>query len=231
MSRRYRYSATQEEVKDIGRITARLLQSFGILCCLVGGVACSALGVSRINNDVDMAVMTDEDPESIKRRLVLADSRFYLVNARNPTASYKVLWFRVQDSFIDRSCKVDILRRGTLNIPNIPRDKIRNIGGLPVAHILVVLFLKLQAWESHGAAIEQRYRQKEPIDRRDISVLLDIAVAGGQHVEKESWLPQSFVDEAKRRTKAYCASYGADTTKEQWREIGLMLKSPRTLRY
>ncbi|KAH7882277.1 hypothetical protein F5I97DRAFT_1832457 [Phlebopus sp. FC_14] len=100
-------------------------------------------------------------------------------------------------------------------LQSFPRDKIRDIGGLPVAHIFVALCIKLQGWESRGAAIEQHYKQNEPIARTNIRALLNIAVAGQEYVEKESWLPQSFVDEAKRRTRAYCDKYG-DITRGQW---------------
>ncbi|KAF9226209.1 hypothetical protein BS17DRAFT_749498 [Gyrodon lividus] len=208
----------RSEVEETSKVTARLLNSFGMQCCLVGGAACSALGVQRVPNDVDMAVMTHEDEESIKRRLVLADSRFYLMAAKTPGATYKVLWFRTSE-WMRRSCKVDILRRGTMNIPDIPAHKIRHIRELPVAPILVVLCLKLQAWDHHGAAVEWRFRAKQPTDARDITELLVFAVAGGEHVLKEGWLPQEFVNSAKARVIAFLTADRA--TADKWKVLGL----------
>ncbi|KAF9235623.1 hypothetical protein BU15DRAFT_51159 [Melanogaster broomeanus] len=210
----------RSEVEEVSGVTARLLNSFGMQCCLVGGAACAAFGVFRTTNDVDMAVMTNESQESIKRRLVLADSRFYLVAAKTPGATYQVLWFRLSSSWMQRPpCKVDILCRGTMNIPDVPPDRIRHIGGLPVAPILVVLCMKLQAWDHHGAALESRFRQKQPLDARDIRELLVFAVAGGDHILKESWLPQDFVNSAKTRVIGFLM---ADrSTKDQWKLLGL----------
>jgi len=209
----------RSEVEEVSRVTARLLNSFGMHCCLVGGAACSAFGVKRVPNDVDMAVMTNEDQESIKHRLVLADSRFYFMSAKTPGATYKVLWFRLGLSLSRRSCKVDILCRGTMNIPDIPPHEIRHIGGLPVAPILVVLCLKLQAWDHHGAAVEWRFRMKQPTDARDIAELLVFAVAGGEHVSKVGWLPQEFVKSANTRVNDFLIADRA--TKDKWKALGL----------
>ncbi|KIK91080.1 hypothetical protein PAXRUDRAFT_649046 [Paxillus rubicundulus Ve08.2h10] len=178
-----------------------------------------SLKVDGRTNDVDMAVMTNEDQESIKRRLVLADSRFYLMSARTPGATYQVLWFTLGHLLSRRSCKVDILCRGAMNIPDIPPHEIRHIGGLPIAPILVVLCLKLQAWDHHGAAVELRFRLKRPVDARDIAELLVFAVAGGEHVSKVGWLPQEFVKSAKTRVNDFLIADRA--TKDKWRALGL----------
>ncbi|KIJ63073.1 hypothetical protein HYDPIDRAFT_113616 [Hydnomerulius pinastri MD-312] len=220
---------TLTEVLEVAKVTARILNSCGIHCCLVGGAACAALGVRRVPNDVDMAVMTNEDEENIKQRLVLADSHFYLINPKTPGATYKVLWFRLFTmSSYRRSCKVDILRRGTLNIPDIPPDQIRIIRGLPIAPILAVLCLKLQAWDHHGAAIEWRFRAKQPTDARDIAELLAIAVTGGANVSKEAWLPQDFVSEAKRRVTDFLIT--ERSTKGSWKQLGLYRRQIRYMK-
>ncbi|KAI6165940.1 hypothetical protein EDD17DRAFT_1471759 [Pisolithus thermaeus] len=217
-------SPTREESHEVAKVTVRVLRSCGISCFLVGGMACSLYGTSRLPNDIDMAVMTDEDTESVKRRLVSADARFYLVNSRNVLATYKVLWFRLSTSHhyarYNRSCKVDILRRGTLNIPDVTPSRIRVVERLPVAPLLLLLCLKLQCWDHHGAATEWRYRCKQPADARDIDELLTIAVSNGEKLSKERWMPEQFVRETEERVSRYLRREWDSHGREQWRALG-----------
>ncbi|KAI6021627.1 hypothetical protein BKA83DRAFT_377855 [Pisolithus microcarpus] len=45
-------------------------------------------------------------------------------------------------------------------------SRIRAVERLPVAPLLLLLCLKLQCWDHHGAATESRYRYKQPVYRR-----------------------------------------------------------------
>ena len=177
----------------------------------------------HINQDIDMAVMTDEDQESIKRRLVRADSRFYLVSPKNRMASYMVLWFRLDGqsswAYQSRSCKVDILPRGTLDVPDVPSSRIRELQGVPVAPLLVLLCLKLQAWDHHRMAPQHWYRSKRPADERDIDELLDIAIRVKENIIQESWISGLFVRQAKSRVSQYVA-FASASSREKWRKIG-----------
>lgn len=221
-------SLTRTELYSVAKVAAKILESCGMPCFLVGGVACSAYGTTRLPNDIDIAVMTDEDQESVKRRLVRADSRFYLVYPKNRSAPYRVLWFRLgsQNPLTSRSCKIDILPRGTLNIPDVPSSRIRDIQGVPVAPLLVLLCLKLQAWDHHGAAPQHWYRSKQPADERDIGELLDIAIRAKENIAKESWIPRLFVRQAEERVPKYVASFMNLPTREKWKKIGLVTVTP-----
>ncbi|KAI6121917.1 hypothetical protein F5141DRAFT_999228 [Pisolithus sp. B1] len=213
----------REELHEVAKATVRILRSCGISCFLVGGMACSLYGTSRLPNDIDMAVMTDEDTELVKRRLVSADARFYLVNSRNVWATYKVLWFRLSTNHYggyNRSCKVDILRRGILNIPDVTPSRIRVVERLPVAPLLLLLCLKLQCWDHHGAATELRYRCKQSTDAGDINELLTIAVANGENLSKERWMPEQFVRETEERVSRYLRREWDSHGREQWRALG-----------
>ncbi|KAI6037603.1 hypothetical protein EDC04DRAFT_3064371 [Pisolithus marmoratus] len=223
-------SPTREELHEVARVTVRILRSRGMSCFLVGGMACSVYGTSRLPNvtltwtrrmrDIVMAVMTDEDAEVVKRRLVGGDARFYLLNSKNIWATYQVLWFRL--SGYRRSCKVDILPRGILNIPDVTPSRIREVKGLPVAPLLLLLCLKLQCWDHHGAAVELRYRCKQPQDARDINELLTIAVANGEKLSKERWMPEQFVRETEKRVRKYLRSAWDSQGKGKWKALGLL---------
>jgi len=147
---------------------------------------------------------------------------FYLVPARNPGATYEVLWYR----FIDTgSClKVDLLFPGVLNIPSIPASSITttNSHRLPCAPLLLVLLLKLQAWIHHGEALEFRYRQKKPTDARDILVLLPIACSMNIHLRSESYLPKSFVDVSKSRAEKFAMEQ--PDARKFWESLGFVEK-------
>jgi len=41
---------TRTELYDVAKVTAKILESCGIPCFLVGGVACSAYGTTRLPN-------------------------------------------------------------------------------------------------------------------------------------------------------------------------------------
>ncbi|KAI6001627.1 hypothetical protein F5J12DRAFT_843393 [Pisolithus orientalis] len=198
-------SPTREELHEVAKVTMRILRSCGIPCFLVGGMACSVYGTSRLPNDIDMAVMTDEDAEFVKSRLVCGDARFYLVKAKNIWATYKVLWFSLSTSLYSgyrRSCKI------------------REVKGLPVAPLLLLLCLKLQCWDHHGAAIEWRYRSKQPADAGDINELLRTAVANGENLAKERWMPEQFVRDAEERVRRFLHSSWDTQGTRKWKALG-----------
>lgn len=73
------------------------------------------------------------------------DSNFYTVASKDPRATYRVLWYRLGYS---RSCKVDVLMPGIMNIPPVPAARIayrRSRSELPLISFLPLLLLKLQA--------------------------------------------------------------------------------------
>jgi hypothetical protein len=100
---------------------------------------------------VDLVVQTDlYTQERLKALLVTANPDFYLVAAKTPGATYRVLWCRLTG--YRRSCKVDILLPGIMNIPRVPRELIKRVQNLPVMPLAGILLLKLQAWEDHRNA-------------------------------------------------------------------------------
>ncbi|KAF5328929.1 hypothetical protein D9758_016816 [Tetrapyrgos nigripes] len=220
--------------------------------------------------------------EVLKNKLIELDSRFYTVASKDPYATYRVLWFRIpsptstssltSSSYAaysslyslrsrDRSCKVDLLLPGVMNIPFVPKESIyrtpsttrsssANLDPLPLMPFLPLLLLKLQAWQDHGESPKSWMREKQPIDVRDITQLLEIAVtkycpkpssSGSKHseaegqgsrlkttlLEKEStWLPDSFIRAGKTRVKKFVGSY--PSTKAQWKMIGFDVDRDRS---
>lgn len=105
------------------------------------------------------------------------DSNFYTVASKDPRATYRVLWYRLGYS---RSCKVDVLMPGIMNIPPVPAARIayrRSRSELPLIPFLPLLLLKLQAWMDHGEADKFYLRVKQYVDVQDIGDLLELAVA------------------------------------------------------
>ncbi|KAJ7598372.1 hypothetical protein C8J56DRAFT_913866 [Mycena floridula] len=198
------------------------LKREGFECCFVGSAACSAYGMTRTPNDIDIVVLTSIwTSEELKRRVIRQDPKFYTVASKNSMATYRVLWYRLD---FRKSCKVDLLVPGTMNIPTVPINRIvyRSDPNLPLMPFLPLLLLKLQAWEDHGLSERMYMRDKQPMDVRDINELLNLCVTRYHHEARlskgERWLPESFINEAKRRVREYKRRYPA--SRSQWELIG-----------
>ncbi|KAJ3790374.1 hypothetical protein GGU10DRAFT_419427 [Lentinula aff. detonsa] len=185
-----RYSVLMSEIDIATRATVTALKSLNLDCCLVGSVACFAYGMSRTPNDIDMVVLTSRyTQERLKSFLVHLDARFYLIASKDPSATYRVLWFRLPG--YHRSCKVDLLLPGIMNIPSVDPNRVVRIQDsmnvlnspgyassltlstdYPLMPFLPLLLLKLQAWQDHGESPKLFMRQKQPTDVRDIQELL-----------------------------------------------------------
>ncbi|GJE93051.1 hypothetical protein PsYK624_092100 [Phanerochaete sordida] len=219
------YSPTREEVFEAARAAISIFTSHGFSCCIVGGLGCTLFGNGRTPNDVDLVVLnTICDQESLK--YILTDhpgSRFYSVPAKTIGATYRVLWYRVSEYYRYRSCKVDILQPGIMNIPSIPSEHIISIDGLPVMPLIPLIILKLQAWEDHRDATKSYLNSKQHTDAADLARLLPIAIRRGDNVRRESWLPQTFVEAARRRLKRYLGHFPAQA--QEWKQIGLTVEA------
>ena len=102
-----------------------------------------------MNQDVDIIVISDMDPEEIKELILESDNRFYLVPSANPRNTYQVLWFTISSR---KTCKVNILVPGLLSIPRIPIRHISYVQpfqDIPMVPFLVLLLLKLRGWTDH----------------------------------------------------------------------------------
>ncbi|KAF7348733.1 Helicase ATP-binding domain-containing protein [Mycena venus] len=184
-----------DEVERVARATVTTLLSAGIRSCLVGGMACSIYGNSRVPNDVDIVCLTDKHTqEELKGILVANDINFYTIASKDPLATYRVLWYRLG---FRRSCKVDVLLPGVMNIPPVPRRGWTIAG--PTSFIL---------------------GEKQHVDVRDIGELLDLAVEKYDvNVKRDGKsLPESFLRAAVTRMKAYVKSF--PNSAEHWRDIG-----------
>ncbi|KAJ3926703.1 MAG: hypothetical protein NXY57DRAFT_1028119 [Lentinula lateritia] len=184
-----RYPVTSSELHTATQATIEGLKSLRLDCCLVGSVACSAYGMSRVPNDIDMVILTSRyTQEELKNLLVRYNPGFYLVASKDPLATYRVLWFRLTG--YHRSCKGDLLLPGTMNIPYVDPSRIHRVSNTrqtaniyssvlsaeyPLMPFLPLLLLKLQAWQDHGESIKLFMRNKQPTDIQDIRELLQLA--------------------------------------------------------
>ncbi|KAH7878792.1 uncharacterized protein C8R40DRAFT_1086952 [Lentinula edodes] len=215
-----RYPVTSSELHTATQATIEGLKSLRLDCCLVGSVACCAYGMSRVPNDIDMVVLTSRyTQEELKNLLVQYNSTFYLIASKDPLATYRVLWFRLAG--YRRSCKVDLLLPGTMNIPSVDPSRIYRVGNTrqtdniyfsvlsakyPLMPFLPLLLLKLQAWQDHGESAKLFMRDKQPTDVQDILELLRLA-------------EQNY---ALSDTTGITATVGSDTTQIQIKQSSLL---------
>ncbi|KAF8631096.1 hypothetical protein AX17_005141 [Amanita inopinata Kibby_2008] len=211
---------TAHDIRRVARRTVDTLRDNGYShCCLFGSAACSVWGMdNRIPNDIDVLVLTDDDPEDIKRMLFEEHDRFTLVDAANPRDTYKVLWYilcwrpRVE-------CKVDIVVPGIMKIPRIRRSHISRpyTYDIPVMPFFPLLILKLQGWHDHCKDYRSRMRAKIPQDETDLDQLLDM-LDDGDHLDNYRWLPDSFLQRARTFVREYVDEFPG--TARSWRSIG-----------
>jgi len=218
------------------------LTDIGVVSCFVGGMACQLYGNSRQPNDLDIFVLSSVwSQEQLKQRLVELNPRFYLVNARNPMATYKVLWYRVSMaqpssslanlssyrtfSYTSRSevkIKVDILLPGAMGIPLFPTEKIIWNAGLPTAPFILVLLLKLQGWFQHRHSTEFRFREKQFTDHQDLQALLGIACSKSVRIlpqaRSEAYLSQDFLVNSLARVAEHIQIH--PSCKNDWARLG-----------
>ncbi|KAH9919347.1 hypothetical protein B0H21DRAFT_845764 [Amylocystis lapponica] len=206
-------SPTLDEIRTVARKAIHAFAASSLQCCLFGSTACKQYGASRHPHDIDLIVLaSDISAEVLKEMLTQRDTDFYLIRAKNPAATYKVLYHRLASrGRTKRSCKVDILTPGIINIPNIPPSRIETVGALPLVPLLPLLLLKLQGWID---------RAKQPVDVADIAQLLVIVSRRGDKIGQENlgWLPDEFVMLARSRVRKYVAE--RKETTQYWEALG-----------
>ncbi|GJE93054.1 hypothetical protein PsYK624_092130 [Phanerochaete sordida] len=158
--------------------------------------------------------------ENIKA-LVARTPGFYLRPSKKPGETYKILYHRLQPTVLydRRSCKVDILVPGIMNIPMVSRERIVMRQGLPVLPLLVLLLLKLQGWSDHRASTRSDMQQKQYVDIRDINQLVAIAARSGEHLSQASWVPEALLDQGHQHLSLFLRIVRPAET-QHWLNLG-----------
>lgn len=166
----------------------------------------------------------DFDVEDIKESVVATDDDFYLVPARNPMETYKVLWYRLpRRNDVQMHCKVDILLPGpsTLSIPRLHADEIHYTirSRTPLIPLLTLLLLKLRGWSDHRSDHRQRMQDKVPQDEDDLDEMLSLAKNKNARMEDEEGLWEDwFVEEAREWVAEYTEEFPYSEC--DWAELG-----------
>ncbi|SJL15596.1 uncharacterized protein ARMOST_19098 [Armillaria ostoyae] len=207
--------------KEVTRIFREAQYTFAIL----GSTACYLYGNGRLPNDVDILMSSHTcDLESMKAFLVAENpNRFYLVDAKTPGDTWKVLWYhdRGLKGKLEKT-KVDILKPGVLHLPMIFSEVIVDKQGLPVVPMSILLPHKLQGWKDNMDSPIPRLRSKQDADAGDICSLLRIVIEGMSTQEKKSsmyWrrfalerFDEEFRRETDRRAVPSCNQRNAPST-------------------
>lgn len=217
------------EIFEVARLAiAAIYHSTGQTSCVIGSAACALYGMKHrvpgvsdyillctflsydtmIIKDVDIVVSTTMDTQIIKERIVSMSHRFFLVSSANPHNTYQVLWCTLaSDPRWPRSCKVDILTPGILNIPWIPYNRINlnlRFPDIPLIQLFPLLFLKLQGWTDRRDSGKWSKMQN---DLRDITAILNLLVLDRTRNNLLEWLPDWFVQGALRRVAEHVSAF------------------------
>ncbi|KAI0649647.1 hypothetical protein C8Q79DRAFT_337305 [Trametes meyenii] len=222
------FTLPPSQVLDVARKVVSIFESRGLKCCLMGSVASYLYGVSRAPNDVDMVVLSiDYTQEDLKAMLVQSDPHFTLVRSRNPRATYRVLWYRIPNTY--KRCKVDILIPGVLNVPDLPPNSVVTNAryNLPIMPLIPQLLLKLQGWSDHRASTRTDMQLKQYLDVRDIDALLDIVCNKGARIDDPEWhwVPDAMVADAQSTLKTYLVLASPQSV-YNWRKAGFSVSQP-----
>ncbi|KAK0441493.1 uncharacterized protein EV420DRAFT_1485654 [Desarmillaria tabescens] len=152
------------------REVTRIFKKEGCTFAILGSTACYLYGNDRLNDlDILMSSHTCK-PECLKELLVTKNpDRFYLTDAKTSGATWRVLWYH--DHNVDgklEKTKVDILKRGVLQLPMIFSEAIVDKQGLPVVPMSILLLHKLKGWRDNMESTQLRLRSKHNADVGDI---------------------------------------------------------------
>ncbi len=181
--------------------------------------------------DVDILISSHFcDPERLKELLVTTNPNcFYLVDAKTPGATWRVLWYRDRgpDGKFDKT-KVDILTPGVLHLPMIFSEAIVEKQGLPVVPLSILLLHKLQGWRDNMESSEMRLWSKHDADVGDICSLLRILFVDMSEEERKNsmhWkkfalerFDEEFRDATEDRVALFCRQYPAHH--DMWQKLG-----------
>jgi len=149
---------------------------------------------------------------------------FYLKLPRDPTASYRILWYRRH--YLGEECKVDILIPGTLHLPHLPSTRVMFLEGIPVVPFALLLLHKLQGWDDHCKAEESHKKAKSPRDAADVKKLMALKVQMRTLLSVGVWedkalFSEEFVELTRERVRSYVRLF--PDRAEQWKALGFAL--------
>ncbi|KJA19206.1 hypothetical protein HYPSUDRAFT_168391 [Hypholoma sublateritium FD-334 SS-4] len=228
-------------------IVTDILKVHNMTCAVFGSLASKLYGSPRCPKDVDLlvspvlndpsdsdssgtTVLRTLDATELKDLILRANPRnFFLKLPRDPTADYRILWFR--QYYRGPECKVDILVPGTMHLPRLIATRVVHLTDakhgasttIPVVPFALLLLHKLQGWDDHRKAEEAYKNQKQHQDAADVRKLLALRHESELLKKTPPWDDEELFSEefralTKERVKAYCAAF-PDRSKE-WKALG-----------
>lgn len=174
--------------------------------------------------DVDILVLPSvggiRTIEQLKLSVISANpTNFFLIPARDPTADYQILYYRLANSpapIPRTSCRVDIVFPGAFHLPNLPLSQIWWDEALPLIPFSLLLLQKLQGWDDHGLS---------HVDAQDVQGLLKLSICVGLRYT-EPWKDRQlfsveFERLSRERVIAFCSMYG-DQDLDEWFRLDLI---------
>ncbi|KAJ3501096.1 hypothetical protein NLJ89_g9494 [Agrocybe chaxingu] len=219
-----------ELVMEAAQAVTSILESHGLFCAVFGSLAakliprCQQTAVQDVDllvsQDVPVTLPWTSTPiegdltaAELKELILRTNSRnFFLKMPRDPTAEYRILWYRKH--YLGAECKIDILVPGTMHLPFLYPDCVRWISGIPLAPFPVAFLHKVQGWDDHRLAEEAFNKAKQHKDAGDLRRMLALKQFV-EEVRKEvqftpGFMPyfgEEFMKLTRERVKAYCKAF------------------------
>lgn len=174
-----------------------------------------------------MVVSSEEHKQDqLKEMITESDSEFYLIAPKDVRAKHKALCYKLphRSGERKRGCEVHVLLPDVLNIPEVPKDRMETLRGLPVMPLPVLMFLKLQTWSDRRECVQSYMRSRQhDEDVRDIRELLAIIRGRGGDLSTKAlleWLPLTAVYAALGRMTEFANIFPDSET--NWRVVGAL---------
>ncbi|KAH9921825.1 uncharacterized protein B0H18DRAFT_1121281 [Fomitopsis serialis] len=181
-----------DELCSLAKKVVDIFAQHDLACCLTGDLACALQSVPRRPYDLVVVVASEaHKQEQLKEMATETDPDFYLITPKDPRAKHKALCYKLphQSGERKRGCEVHVLVPGMLNIPEVPKDRIETLRGLPVMPLPVLMFMKLQTWSDRRVSVQSYMKTKQhDEDVKDIRELLAVIRGrGGDLSTKALW--------------------------------------------
>ncbi|KAH9835007.1 uncharacterized protein C8Q71DRAFT_797715 [Rhodofomes roseus] len=177
--------------------------------------------------DLVVVVASEEHKqEQLKEIVTESDPEFYLIARKDPRAGHKALCYKLphRSGERKRGCEIHVLATGMLNIPEVPKDRVETLRGMPVMPLPILMFMKLQTWSDRRVSVQSYMKSRQhDEDVKDIRELLAIIRGRGGDLSTKGlleWLPLTAVYAALGRMTEFAHNF--PDTETNWRVVGAM---------
>lgn len=233
------------QVINVALKVTDILRNKGVRSCLSGGVACVSYGCTQVPTvsspnvlwrihqnsslshiqSIDIVALTNEHTaDEIKALISAEDPEDFFIHQTplgdSTTPPHTTLYCKIERRL---ACKVVILVPGAMGITIDLAARMHHglLNGHPVLALpsILLLLLKLNAWNEHRKSEFPEEKWKQYTDTHDINQMVEVAAEKGDHLKDCFWIPAESVGAGKRLFRDF-AKHSLASDIKLWNHIG-----------